>query len=177
MRLAVPVTVPELAVIVAAPAPTPLTAPPEATVATVEDEELQLTDVVRFCRLPSLKIPVAVSCWVMPKAMVEVEGLTAMEERVAEVTVNGAVPVTEPAVAAIIVWPEATLEAVPLEPMAATAEREVAQLTDAVRFCVLPSEKVPVAANDWTAPIGIERFCGVTWIETRLGFTASAVDP
>ena len=148
VRLAVPVTDPNVAVIVAAPAPTPLTAPPEATVATVEDEELQFTDVVRFCWLRSLKIPVAVNCWVMPEAMLEVEGVTAMEERVAEVTVSRADVFTEPAVAVIAVWPEATLVAIPLEPMAATAGREVVQLTDVVRFCWVPSEKVPVAVND-----------------------------
>ena len=103
VRLADPVTGPNLAVIVAVPGLTPLAVPPEEIVATVEDEELQLTYVVRFCWLPSLKVPVAVNCWMMPEAMLGVAGLTAMDERVAEFTVSRADPLTEPDFAIIIV--------------------------------------------------------------------------
>ena len=49
-----PVTVPELAVIVVAPTLFPVARPPEAMVATDDEEELQFTMPVRFCVLPSV---------------------------------------------------------------------------------------------------------------------------
>ena len=48
------VTEPEVAVIVAAPTPVPLAEPAAEIVATAGDEELQFTELVKFCVLPSL---------------------------------------------------------------------------------------------------------------------------
>jgi hypothetical protein len=45
---------PEVAAIVEAPTPSPVANPPAAIVATVVEEELQLTELVRFWVLPSL---------------------------------------------------------------------------------------------------------------------------
>ena len=49
------------------------------TVATVPLEELQYAEAVISCVLLSLKVPVAVNCWVEPAAIEAVDGVTAME--------------------------------------------------------------------------------------------------
>ena len=56
---------------------TPFARPPAAIVATLVLEEDQATELVRFCVLPSLNVPVAVNCWVSPAAKVGVAGVTA----------------------------------------------------------------------------------------------------
>lgn len=43
-----------------------------------------------------MKVPVAVSCWVVPSAMEGLEGLTVIEVSTAAVTVKVSVPVTDP---------------------------------------------------------------------------------
>jgi hypothetical protein len=45
---------PEVAVTVAVPTPVPVANPPLAMVATVVNDELQVTELVRVCELPSL---------------------------------------------------------------------------------------------------------------------------
>jgi hypothetical protein len=71
-------------------------------------------------------------------------GVTAMDFRVALVTVNVVVPEKLPAVAVIVLLPTAAGVANPLEPAAlltvATPRLEELQVTLAVRFCVLLSE-------------------------------------
>jgi hypothetical protein len=57
-------------------------------------EELQVTDVVRSCVVPSEKTPVAVNCAFVPLAMEEPVGVTVIELRVAAVTVTVVEPVT-----------------------------------------------------------------------------------
>jgi len=54
VMLLLPVTLPETAEIVAFPWATPLTSPPEVTVAIDGFEELQVTEPVKFLVLPSL---------------------------------------------------------------------------------------------------------------------------
>ena len=51
---AVPVIVPDVALIVDAPTPVPVARPPAVTVATEVSDELQVTVFVRTCVLPSL---------------------------------------------------------------------------------------------------------------------------
>ena len=65
-----PLTVPEVAVIVAEPAETPLTTPLLLTVAMVESELDQRTLPVRVFWLPSSKVPVAV-IWKVPPCWME----------------------------------------------------------------------------------------------------------
>ena len=50
-------------------------------------------------------------------------------------------------VAVMVVEPVARLVARPLALMVAVAGLEEVQIADVVRFCVLPSESVPVAVN------------------------------
>lgn len=49
-----PLTAPEVAVIVLLPTPVPVARPIPEMVATADADELQLTEVVRFCVVPSL---------------------------------------------------------------------------------------------------------------------------
>jgi hypothetical protein len=71
-------------------------------------------------------------------------GVIATDTSVAEVTVSAADPDILPDVAVIVVEPAATDVAFPLEPaallMVATADADDFQVTDVVKFCVVPSE-------------------------------------
>jgi len=146
VRVAAPEVLPEAAVIVAVPAATGVTCPLEPAalliVATDAFDELHVTDVVMSCVLLSEKVPVAVSCSVVLRAMTEVAGVTAIDTRVAELTVRVVEPVRVaepemlPEVAVIVAVPAATGVTCPLEPAAllivATDVADELQVTDAV---------------------------------------------
>src|SRR5208283_5006973 len=51
-------------------------------VATEGADEVQVADEVRFCLLPSLKVPVAVNCCWVPAAIDGLAGVTATDTRV-----------------------------------------------------------------------------------------------
>jgi hypothetical protein len=68
-------------------------------------EELQVTVGVRFCCVPSLKVPVAVNCCVVPMTMVGLAGVTEIDVRVAVFTVTSVDPLIEPEVAVIVAGP------------------------------------------------------------------------
>ena len=99
-----PLTAPDAAVIVALPMAT-VFANPEATVAVdcVSDDQVAVE--VRSCVLPSVNVPVAVNCWVVPRAMDGFAGETAIETSAAAVTVSVVEPVIEPEVATMLVVP------------------------------------------------------------------------
>jgi hypothetical protein len=68
--------------------------------------ETQLTDVVKFCVLPSVKAPVAVNCWVNileEREMVTEAGVMIMDNSSAGVTVNVALLDVIPEMLAVIV--------------------------------------------------------------------------
>ena len=73
------VTPPCAAVILAEPTLFPVARPDALTVATAEFEEDQVTELIRFCVLPSVKVPVAVNCCEAPTEIVELAGVTAIE--------------------------------------------------------------------------------------------------
>jgi len=123
----------------------------------------------------SLKVPVALNCLVVPTAMLEFAGVTAIESRVAPVTVNDAVPLTEPEVAVMVAVPVPVLVANPVVSTLATEVAEDDQFTDGSN-CVLPSSKVPVALNCWLVPIAIDCTAGVTEIEIRWAATTVRSD-
>jgi hypothetical protein len=80
---------------------------------------------------------------VLPRAILEFTGDTAIETSAAVLTVSVVEPVTDPNVAAIVVCPVPALVASPFVPaellmVAAVALFEL-QLTVVVMFCVLPS--------------------------------------
>lgn len=58
---AVPLTEPDVAVIVAVPVPTAVASPAELTAATEEEDDVQVTE-GNNCVLPSLKVPTALNC-------------------------------------------------------------------------------------------------------------------
>lgn len=103
VRVAVFEIEPEVAVIVVCPAASPVAKPVELMLATFVDEELQVTVLVMFCWLPSLKFPIAVNCWAVVDAMVGFAGVTVIEVKVPGVTVSRVDAVTDPAVAVMVV--------------------------------------------------------------------------
>jgi len=141
-----PLIVPNAALIVVLPLAT-LDARPEALiVAAAGVEEVQTTDAETSWVLLSLKVPVAVNCFVELVGIVEFAGVTAMDTKVAAVTVKDAVPLTDPDVAVIVVVPVPVLVASPVVSMVATELAEEDQTND-VNSCVLPSSKLPTAVN------------------------------
>ena len=77
-------------------------APTEDTVATEVVDEVQVTWRVISRADPSLKVPVALKFWLVAGAMEALDGVSAIETRVALLTVREAVPT----------WPEKTAEIV-----------------------------------------------------------------
>ena len=111
-------------------------------------EELKTALLVRFCVDPSENVPVTVSCVLVPWARTGLDGLKAMETRVAEVTRKLAVDaVVLPKAALIWADPAAMPVARPLASTEATLALEVDQVTWVERFWVVASENVPVAVN------------------------------
>lgn len=137
-------------------------------------EEPQSTDAVMSCVVLSLKVPVAVNCFVVPMAIPELLGVTAMETRVAAVMVSEAVPLTDPEDAVIVTVPAPVLVARPAALMEATLRFDDDHVTEG-SCCVLPSSKLPVAINCWSVPRAIEGTAGVTEIESRLAGTTVSV--
>jgi hypothetical protein len=87
--------------------------PSVVMVATVCVPELHSTVPVMFCVLPSVKVPVAVNCWLAPSGIVGIAGVTAIEMSVAAVTVTVVEPVVVPDVAVILALPKAMLVVMP----------------------------------------------------------------
>ncbi len=153
VSVVLPETPPKVAVIVVVPAATdvarPCDPPALLIVATAVLDELQVTWVVRSCVVLSLKVPVAVNCWGNPSGRPGLVGVTAIETRVALVTVSVAqvfvvVQLTLPSVAVIVMGPPAATDvARPFDPLAllivATPGLDELQATWVVRSCVVLS--------------------------------------
>jgi len=115
-----PLTVPDTALIVVLPAATLLTMPCALMPATAAEDEVQSTDALMSWVLESLNVPMAANCLVVPTAMLEFAGVTAIETSVAAVTLSEAVPLTDPDVAVMVVVPLATPVALPFTSTVAT---------------------------------------------------------
>ncbi len=137
-------------------------------------EELHSTDAVMSCVLVSLKVPVAVNCLVVPMAMLGFAGVTAIETRLAPVTVSDVLPLTAPDVAIMVVVPVPVLVARPEAFTDATLMFEEDHVTEG-SCCVLPSSKIPVAINCCVVPSAMEVLAGVTEIESRCAATTVRV--
>jgi len=97
-------------------------------------------------------------------------------------TVRVVVPNIPPVVALMVVEPALTPVAIPLVFRAllivATVLTDELQVTDRVRFWVLPSGKCPVAVNCNLSPTAIVEFAGVTSIKSKaVVITVSVVLP
>jgi hypothetical protein len=84
-------------------------------------------------------VPVAVNCWFVPDVIEGFAGVTAMDTRVAAVTLRVVDPLTVPELAATVVVPTPFPVARPPLEIVATPGDEELQVTVLVRFCVLPS--------------------------------------
>lgn len=133
-----PLTSPDAAVMVTVPAPVLVAKPDVLTEATLTFEEDQVTD-GSCCVLPSSKIPVAVNCCVVPKAMEVFAGVMEIESSCAGTTVSVAVSLTAPTVAVMVTVPAPAVVARPLPSMLATVMSDEVQATAAVRSWEEPS--------------------------------------
>ena len=182
------VTPSDVAVSVVVPVETEVASPldPAALlmVATVVDDELQIADTVTFCVVLSEKVPVAVNCSIVPKAMLGLIGVTAIDTSVADVTVNWVVldMFVAGSVAVSVVEPVATDVANPLDSVALLMVQTVVddelQIADVVKFCVVLSEKNPMAVNCCVVSGAIRGLVGVTEMNmSTAGVTFSVVEP
>jgi hypothetical protein len=89
-------------------------------VATDGVAEDHATELVRFCVLPSLKVPVAVNCCVAFFVTVGFPGVTERDFNVALITVKEVEPLTAPDEAVMLVLPAALAVASPPALMFAT---------------------------------------------------------
>src|SRR5437016_160169 len=139
-------------------------------------DELHTTLEVMSFVLPSLKVPVAMNCWLLPTMTVAAGGVTAMDTRVG-VTVRLAAPPSESNVAVILDWPAATPVANPRPLIVAMLFAEEFQITLDVMFFLRPSLYVPIAVNCWVAPVTIEVTRGPSAIDLRTGAEPCASPP
>src|SRR5438445_10631413 len=138
-----------VAVIVAAPAATPVTTPLPFTVATAVLPLAQVTT-RPASGFPLASLGVAVSCTVWPTGTLAVAGLTATDATGTAVTVIPAVPLWPSLVAVMVAAPAATPETSPLPFTVATAVLLLPQVTTrpAGRF-PLASLGVAVSCRVW----------------------------
>jgi hypothetical protein len=151
-------------------------------IATVAKDELQVTTDVRSSTLPSVNVPAAVNCCVVPSAIVAVGGSIVIDTSAAGLTTNVAVPFTVPELIPIVVVPVASVLACPIVPavlliVATTATVEL-QCPLCVRSCVVPSVNVPVAVNCCGVPSATVAVGGLIAIDTSAaGVTVRIVEP
>ena len=119
--------------------------------------------------MPSEYIPEAANCWVDPTVILELAGLTAIEDRVACVAVRVVLPNKRvPEVAVMVAVPGAATVARALPLTVATDVLDDVQITCVVISWIVPSEYVPEAVNCWMTPTGMLGSAGVTDMEDRV---------
>ena len=125
------------ALMVVDPTATPVASPFEPaaleTVAVVGADEVQVAWLVMSWWVLSENVPVAVNCCVVPLAIEGLGGVTAMDWRVAEVTVTLVEPWTFKLVAVMVAVPGAIAVTSPPLETVATAASEVVQPTVVVK--------------------------------------------
>ena len=135
----------------AVPGPVLAASPVLFTVAVDNVSETQVTEELRSCVLPSLKVPIAANCCVVPRAIDGYAGVTAIDSKIAAVTLSVVLLIMDPEVAVICAEPVPTVVANPIELVALLIVAIVSAFelhcTNLVKSCVLPSVKAPVATN------------------------------
>jgi hypothetical protein len=127
--------------------------------------EAHCAELVMFCVLPSENVPVAMNCMVVPGAIDAVKGEIEIVRNAALVTVTVALEEMLPEVAVTVAEPIPVAIASPKIPFALMATSDGlpdVHCTDAVRFCVLPSVNVPVAASCTLVPSASDAVGGDT---------------
>jgi hypothetical protein len=109
VRLVEPATVPEVALTVAVPIAALCASPVLFTEAVETVSDAQVTVKLRSWMLPSVNVPVALNCCLVPSAMEGFAGVTAIEDSTAAVTVNVVPPLIDPEAAVILAEPVPTL--------------------------------------------------------------------
>ena len=105
-------------------------------------------------------MPVATNCTVSPLTVVGVAGVTAIESKVATVTVRVTVSLMPVWVALMVTVPVATPVTTPVVEMVATLRSRLAQMAVVVRLPVELSEYVPVMLNGKVLPAATD---GEAW--------------
>ncbi len=179
VRVVDPVTEPDVADIVVSPTAALVATPAAEIEATAPADELQVTAEVRSWVLPSLNVPVAMNCWVVPRAIELFAGVIAIDWSTAGSTVNDAgFEVIDPCRSNDVCRSVSPLWARPAALMVATDGAADVQVTRPVTFWVEPPVKVPVAANCCVVPSGIDALAGVTdRPSSAAGVTVSVVCP
>jgi len=184
VNCAFPLIAPETAVMLAVPTPTlvasPCVGPVLLMVPAAGVSEDQVTVPVRFCVLPSVNVPIAVYCWLVPNAIDPSAGVTPNDTSAAALTVSWVVPLIAPDVAVMLAVPVPSLLTNPGVVLLIAPTVVVSELhcTVAVMSWVLLSVNVPVAVNGCVVPSGMVGMAGVTAIETSTaGFTVTVIDP
>jgi len=109
--------------------------------------EVHVADPVRFWLLPSVYVPIALNCSVVPSAIELFAGVTAIDTSAAAATLNPVEPVMPPEAALIVVFPIPTVLAIPPLLIVATVTADDVHVAVLVRSWVVPSVSVPVAVN------------------------------
>ena len=138
---------PKAAVIVVEPAFKAVARPRLSMVTTFGLAEVQLTELVRVCLLPSLNLPVAWTCCFVPAANGGGGRTTVIDVRDTEVTVIFLEPETDPSVALIVDDPCASAKIRPEVLTLMTVGAEELQFTEFEMFWLVPSLNFPVAVN------------------------------
>src|SRR5258708_13096286 len=101
-------------------------------------DESHWTEPVMFCVLPSVKVPVAANCSVVPRGMAGIAGVMTIETSAAGVTVKVDEPAMPAAVAVRTVWPVDKLLANAFEPAVAMYGAHELPLSPPVTSISLP---------------------------------------
>jgi hypothetical protein len=167
----------------AEPANTPVAIPVAGPmVATVGVSELHVAAMVTSWRLPSEKVPVAVSCWLVATPTVTGLGAIAMDSTTAGVTVSVVFPDTDPNVAVITLGPITNALASPVVgftvALTGVPDDQATLLVKLVIVViVLLSANVPVAVNCWDKPTGKLSVLGVTVRDIKVALTDNGTLP
>src|SRR2546426_7306312 len=157
---ALPVLPSLVAVIVTAPAATPVTSPVEDTVATAGALDVQVTDRPEST-LPAASFSVAVSCTVAPTSTTAVTGLITTDATGTFATVTLADPLLPSLVAVIVTAPAATPITRPLADTVAIAVFELVHVT-ARPASTFPAASLGVALSCVVAPTNTVAVAGLT---------------
>ena len=112
-----------------------------------EFAEDHAAEFVRSRVLPSLKVPVAVSCSVVPSMIDEFAGATAIETRMGGETVSGSLSRTEAEAAVTVAEPTAWAVTNPVELTVAIPVGATDQVAESVMVFWVPSLKVATASS------------------------------
>jgi len=136
-----PVTEPKIAEIVTEPRARAVANPPAGIDTTLLFDELQVTEPVMSCLLPSENVPVAVNCWSVARSKTASAGAIAIETKttLGRVTVRVAAEETLPELAVMIAEPAEWLVARPEPEIVPTPVLDEAQVTEPVISLVDPS--------------------------------------